>query len=113
MHGHRVVDRAFGEDIFGGDSPGLERQESLSRAPRHIEPDRLARRRQRRVRQRETEGLTYHLGCCRGSEKLTSAARRGAGVAGGLGRLLQGDLAVSKARSNRLNLTCVLANRGR
>ncbi len=81
------------------------------RSPRHVEPDRLAGRRQRGVRQRQAERLADDLGRGRRAEKLAAAAGRGAGPAAHLRRLLQRDLAVREAGADGLDLARVFAVR--
>ena len=61
------------------------------------------------MRQRETERLAHHLGCRRGAEELTAAARRPAGAAAQLGRALQGHLTLGKARAQALHSPGVFA----
>ena len=65
----------------------------------HVEPDRLARRRERGVRQRQAERLADDLRRGRRAEELAAAAGRGAGAAAELGRFLQRDQ--RRARSAR------------
>ena len=55
----------------------------------HVEPDRLAGRRQRRVGQRQPERLAHDLRRRRRAEELAAAARRGAGAAAEIGGVLQ------------------------
>ncbi len=68
----------------------------------------LARRRQRRVRQRQAERFADHLRCRRSAQELAAAARRAASVAAFLGRLFESDLAVSVAGADGLNLGGIL-----
>ena len=65
--------------------------------------------RERRVRQRQAERLADDLRGGRGAEELAAAARRAAGAAAQVGRLLQRELAVREARADRLHLARVLA----
>ena len=52
-----------------------ERDQRARGAPRHVQPDRLARRREGRVRQGEAERLADDLGRRRRAEELAAAAR--------------------------------------
>ena len=64
---------------------------ACGRAPRDVEPDRLARRCERCVRHREPERLRHHLRGGRRTEELAAAARSRAGVASEVGCLLERD----------------------
>ena len=74
MRHHRVFDRGIGQDAAQGDTALLQRHERERRAARHVEPDRMTRRRQRRMAQRHSKGFADDL--CRrcGAEELAAAA---------------------------------------
>ena len=82
------------------------------RAAGDVEPDRLSRRRERRVRHGQAERLGDDLRGRRRAEELAAAARRGAGAAAEVGRLLERDEPVGEARAERLHGAGVLAARG-
>jgi hypothetical protein len=65
------------------------------------------------VRQRQPERLPDDLRGRRRPEELATAARRTAGATAELGRLLERQLAVGEARTDRLHLARVLAVRRR
>ena len=54
---------------------GVERHQGLGAAPGHVEPDRLARRGQGRVRQGQPQGLADDLGRGRRAQEMAAAAR--------------------------------------
>ena len=82
VHGHRVAEGGVGEDVADR-GHALSRADAArrGRAPGHVEPDRLARRRQRRVRQRQAERFGDDLRRRRRAEELAAAAGTGAGAA--------------------------------
>ena len=78
-----------------------------------VEPDRLPRRGERGVRNREPEGLGDDLRGGSGSEELTAATGGRAGAAAEVGGLVERDELVRETRSQRLHGACVLAAPGR
>ena len=92
---------ACGQDVARRRMPRVRSVDQRPRrAPRHVEPDRLAGRRQRGVRQRQAERLADHLRRRRRAEELAAAAGRRARAAAELRRLLERDLAVREARAD-------------
>ena len=92
VHDHRVADRRRRSRCRALRRPrSLCRQHACGRASGEFEPDRLPRRRERRVRQRQAERFADDLRRGRRAEELAAAARRGAGAAAELGRFLQRD----------------------
>ena len=112
VHHHGVPDGGVGDDVAGADSARLERHQRARRAPGHVEPERLARGRQRRVRQREAQRLADHLRGGGGAEELAAAAGGAAGAAAEVLRLLQRQLAMREARADGLHGARVLAALG-
>ena len=113
MDDHCVLDRLVGQD-------------SGERAPRvplvvdgsggtagDVEPDRLPRRGERGVRNREPEGLGDDLRGGGGSEELTAATGGRTGAAAEIGGLVERDELVRETRSQRLHGARVLAAPGR
>ena len=78
-----------GQDVPRRRSALLQLQHGARGAAGHIEPDRLAGRRQRRVRQRQAQRFADDLRRGGGAEELAAAAGRRAGPAAQVGRLLQ------------------------
>ena len=87
----------------------LERHQRRGRAARHVDPDRVARRRERGMSERHAQRLAHDLRRRGGPEKLTSAARRSARAASEIGRLLERDGAVHEPHAERLHLARILA----
>ena len=81
VHHHRVAQRGVGEDVPHAEAARFERQRRARGAARHVHPDGVAGRRQRRVRQRHAERLAHHLRGGRRAQELAAAAGRGAGAA--------------------------------
>ncbi len=106
---HRVVDRFAGQDVARGEPAFVQTQDRACGGAPQLQPDRLARGRQRRVRQCQPQRLGNDLRGRGGAQELATAAGRGAGAATQLGRLLQADLAVGEARADRLDRAGVLA----
>jgi len=80
----------------------MQSQDCTRRAPSTIQPDRLSRGRERRVRQGESESLSNHLCCCSGAKELASATRRCTGATANLSRVLKCYLILSKACADSL-----------
>ena len=78
-----------------------------------VQPDRLARRRERAVRQRDPKRLGHHLRGGGRPEELASTARRSARAAAQFGRLVRADETVREPRADRLDLARVLGARRR
>ena len=89
MRHHRVLDRGVGQDVLHRDPALLERHQRARRAARHVQPDWVARGRERRVAERHAERLADDLRGRGGAEELAAAAGRRAGAAAELGRLLR------------------------
>ena len=81
-------------------------------AARHVQPDRLPGRRERRVRHGQPQRLRDDLAGGRGAEELAAAARRCAGAAAQLGGFFHRHQPVSEACAERLHLARILALRG-
>ena len=109
MHDHGVLDRLRRHDILGGSAALFELHDRPRRLARDLQPDRLAGRRQRRVRQGEAEALGDDLrrtGC---AEELAAATRRCAGAAAEFAGFLQRQFAVGETGADGLHLAGVLA----
>ena len=100
---HGVAQRGFGDDVAHRDSARFEFQRGAGGAARHVEPDRLAGRRQRAVRERHAQRFAHHLRSGGRAQKLASAAGRSAGAASGAGSFFERDLAVSEAHADGLH----------
>ena len=61
MDDERVFERAVAKNVGHGGSVPLERDQSLGRAAGVVEPDWLPGRRERRVRERQSQSLTDRL----------------------------------------------------
>ena len=109
MRHHRVLDRRVGQDVLHRDAALLERHQRTRRAARHVEPDRVARGRERRVAERHAERFADDLRGRRGAEELTAAAGRCAGATAEFGRLLERELAVDEPHANRLHPSGIVA----
>ncbi len=96
-----------------GFAGGVERHERARRTARHVEPDGMARRRKRGVRDREAERFADDLRGGGRAEKLATAAGRRARAAAQIGRLLERDLAVHESHADRLHAAGIFAIRGR
>ena len=108
---HRVLDRVRGEDARERDAEGRQPHQGEGRAPGGVQPHRLARRSERRVGEREAEGLAHHLRGGGGAEELAAPARRAAGAAGQGRGVFEGHEAVGEPRAQRLHRARVLAAR--
>ena len=86
---HGVLNRGLRQDIRRADLQLVQAQYRPRRTARGVEPNGLARRRQRGVRQRETQRLAHHLRRRRGAEELASASGRGAGAAADVGGVFE------------------------
>ncbi len=104
---HRVADRAIVEDVAEALTGVSESDERSRGAAGHVEPDRLARGRQRGVGDRQSEGLGDDLRRGGGTEELAAAAGAAASAAAQFRRLGQRQLAVGVARPDRLDLAGV------
>ena len=78
---HGVAHRRVGDDVARGQTAGLQADHGARGAAGHVEPDGLARGRERRVRQGEAERLADDLRCRGRAEELTAAPRRDARAA--------------------------------
>ena len=107
MDHHGVFDGFIGEDIARGDAAVIQLAHRPRRLAGNFQPHRLSGRRQRGVRQRQTQRFRHHLRGARRAEELTPAARRGAGATAQLGGLLQGEFVVGKARADGLHFARV------
>ena len=67
----------------------VQAQNRPGRAARAVEPNGLAGRCERGVRQRESQRFAHDLRGCRGAKELASAPRSGAGAAADLGGVLE------------------------
>ena len=82
VHEHRVLDGGVGEDLRRPRCRAhASRRSAAAERLAELEPDRLARRRERAVRQRQAQRFGDHLRRRRGPEKLASAAGRSARAA--------------------------------
>ena len=108
---HRVVDRRGGEDVASvRPSAPLASAPRARRPPRHVEPDRLARRRERGVRQRSARAPRRRPARsprCRG----TGSRRRGCAQARQPSSAASSSVTmpVREARAERLHRARVLA----
>ena len=85
----------------------LERHQRRGRAARHVDPDWMAGRRERRMPKRHAQRLSDDLRCRSRAEELTSAARRPAGAAAEIGRFFERHGAVHEPHAERLHLAGV------
>ena len=106
---HRIVDGLGRDHVARGDTALHHLEQSARRTPSHVQPHRMTRRRQRRMRKRHAQGLAHHLRCGGGSQKLTAAAGRSTSAASRFSRILQRHVAVRIPRSESLRLTRVFA----
>jgi hypothetical protein len=95
---HGVVQSGVGESRIVN-AARFERQHGASRTARHIEPDRLTGRRQRRMRQRHAQRFADHLRRRGRAQELAAAAGRRAGAAE-VGGGFEGDLPMREARAD-------------
>ena len=86
------------------DAAVVQRHQRPGAAAGHVEPDRLTRRGQGRMRQRHAQGLAHDLRGGGRAEEMAAAAAGRAHVAADLGRLFQRDLA--DARSAHRSTGC-------
>ena len=94
-----LLEAGRGQDVAHGPPRLGQGDERAGRAPGHVEPDRLARGRERRVRQGQAQRLADHLRGRGRAEELAAAAGRRAGAAAQLRGLFERDLV--PARSGR------------
>ena len=99
----RVLHGRVGEDVGHRHAACVERDQRAGRPPRHVQPDRVPGRGQRRVAQRHAKCLAHDLRGRGRAEKLAAAAGRCAGVAPDISRMLQRDVAVRESRADRLH----------
>ena len=109
VHDHGVGERRVAQHLAHRQAHLLQPQHGPRGPARHIEPDRLPGRRQRRMRERHAERFTHHLRRRRRAEELTAAARTGARAAQILRRVLQRNLVVRIPRAHRLHASRVFA----
>ncbi len=105
---HRVADRSIGEKAAHDEAAALEIENGAGGAAGHVEPDGVSRGRQRRVRERHSEGLADNLGGGGGAKKVAASAGRGAGAAAGLGGIFERDGAVGEPGADGLDLGRIL-----
>ncbi len=110
-HRERVLERRFGEDVPRVDAAVRHVEQRRRRARRQVEPDRLPRRRQRRVRQTQAERFADDLRRGRGAEELTPAAGTRARVAPRVRRFVRSSF--RRARSARRSSAPCPCLRGR
>ena len=108
VHHQCVLQRVAGEDGRHRRARLDQTHQRQRRAPRHVQPHRLAGRRQRGVRQRDAQRLGDHLRGGRGAQELAAAAGRAAGAAAHRGGVLQVDQSVRVAGADGLHLGGVL-----
>ena len=113
MHRHRIVNGFFSQQPTRRPLLFLQKKQGPGRPASHVEPDLLARGCQGRMRQGQAQGFPHDLGGCRRPQKLAAAARRSAGPAECLGRILQSGFAVGKTSSNGLDRAGILSLNGR
>ncbi len=102
VHDHRVAHGGVGENLARLRAGAHHGRRGARRSHRDVLPDRLTRRRERRVRHRQSERFGDHLRRRRRPEELTSAARRRARAASELGSLFERHRSVRVARADRL-----------
>ncbi len=113
MDEHGVLDRLVREHVADG-APVLPLAVHRFRRPAgDVEPDRLTRRREGRMRHGEAERLGDDLRGRRRAEELAAASRRGAGAAAEIGCVLERDEPVGEPRPEGLHGARVLAARRR
>ncbi len=105
---HRVLERHRRENVGERAAVAPLRVNRLRSSAGDVEPDRLARRCERRVRDGETEGLRDHLRRRGGAEELTAATGRGTGAAAEVRGFVERDEPVREPRAERLHGTRVL-----
>ena len=113
MDQHGVLQGCRGQDPGQGQSPFPEPHERQGRPPGRVQPDRLARRTQGRVRQGHSQSLGHHLRRGRSSQKLASPARRGAGPAPHGCGVLQADESVGETGADGLHRSRIFPVGGR
>ena len=106
---HGVADGRGRENVARADTQLMQAQQGAGRAARGVEPDGLARGRERGMRQRQPQRLADHLRRGGGAQKLAAAAGRRAGAATHLGGVFERDLLLREARADGLHLGRVLA----
>ena len=109
MDGEGVVDGRGGEDVPHPQAARFQRERGHSRAARHVEPNRLAGRRKRRVWQRHAQRFGDHLRSCGRAQKLASAAWGSARAAAGVGSLFERDQVVGKTSADALHAPGIFA----
>ena len=105
---HGVAKRGVGHDVAHRDVAPFHVHQGARGPARHVEPDRMAGRGQRRVAERHPERFTDDLRRRGGAEELATASGRCAGAAPDVGRLGQIDLAVRESHADRLHAAGVL-----
>ena len=61
VYDHRILDRLVGQDVARGQPPYSKRHDCARRSTAELSPDLLARGRERRMRQCESQSLGDHL----------------------------------------------------
>ena len=97
VHHHGVLERTRRSGYRACAGRAFERQHCARRAPGHIQPDGMAGRRQRGMRQRHAQRFAHHLRRGRGAQELAAAAGRSAGAAAHLGGVLDRDLVMRRS----------------
>src|SRR5438105_1708358 len=112
MNDHRVFHGGVSQDVRAGVPAFLLLDEGVSGATGHVEPDRLSRRGEGRMRDRQSQGFGDNLRRRRGAEELAAAAGRGARLATEIGGFVERDEAMRKASADGLDLARVFAVNG-
>ena len=109
VQNHGVAHGGIGEHVARPEPELVHPQDRSGGAARRIQPDGVARGRQRGVRQRQPQRLAHHLRRGRRAQELASAAGTGAGPAAHVGGVVERDLLLGEAGADGLHLSCVLA----
>ena len=92
-----------GQDVPHPYAACFQRHQRASGTASHVEPDRMAGGRERRVPERHPQRFADDLRGRGGAEELAAATRRRARAAAEIGGLLERDLAVHEAHADRLD----------
>ena len=110
VQNHGILYRRIGDDVARAQARvASSRRIACERAARHIQPNRFARRRQRRVNNRQSQSFRHNLRGRGRAQKLASAARRRARPATGQCRFFERDFVMSISRADGLHFPGVFA----
>ena len=113
MHDHGIANRSLGQNVCQPQLALGQPHHRPGAAPGHVEPDRLAARRQGRVGQRQAERLGHDLRCGSRAQELAAAAGAAAGPASQFAGGGQRHFAVCVTGADRLDLPGVFRPFGR